>query len=235
MYVLPPHTHLAFLRTCSDRRAGKAGKTGEPDSDLRCCWRRSRRCAAGPRILLRGLLATRRLDAFEHAVVLRLQALELQDKLASPARPERASVAYGLGNQGREIRDSGNACVAYNYDTHTQTRTHARKSSLLPNCIDLEDDGVHVRICGRAHPSQRVCACACVFACAGVRACVCVRMLARECVRTHRHARAHAPTAFESRSSMRRRPTDRGPALHHTNAEVTQGEQHMTIYLCMYP
>ena len=125
------HTHLAFLRTCSGRRAGKAGKTGEPDSDLRCCLPRSRRRAAGPRILLRGLLATRRLEASEHAVVLRLQALELQDKLASPARPERASVAYGLGNQGREIRDSGNACVAYNYDTHThkhaRTHTHTRR------------------------------------------------------------------------------------------------------------
>ena len=101
---------------------------------------RSRRRAAGPRILLRGLLATRRLEAFEHAVVLLLQALELQDKLPAPARPERASVAYGLGNQGREIRDSGNACVAYNYDTHTQTRTHTALKQETYNLSDLKYD-----------------------------------------------------------------------------------------------
>ncbi len=80
---------------------------------------RSSRRTAGPRILPRGLLAKRRQDPFAHAVVLLLQALELPDKLIAPARPERASVAHGLGNQGREIRDSGNGCVAYDYDTHT--------------------------------------------------------------------------------------------------------------------
>ena len=89
MYVLPTHTHthtnLAFLRTRSDRRAGNADKTREPDSDLRCCWRRSRRRTAGPQILLRGLLATRRLDPCAHAVALLLQALELLDKLLAPA------------------------------------------------------------------------------------------------------------------------------------------------------
>ena len=87
--VCPAHTHthtnLAFLRTRSDRRAGNADKTREPDSDLRCCWRRSRRRTAGPQILLRGLLATRRLDPCAHAVALLLQALELLDKLLAPA------------------------------------------------------------------------------------------------------------------------------------------------------
>ena len=57
---------------------------------------RGSRRTAGPRNLGRGPLATRRLDPFAHAAVLLLQALELQDKLAAPARPERASVAFFL-------------------------------------------------------------------------------------------------------------------------------------------
>jgi hypothetical protein len=73
----------------------------------------SSRRTAGPRILLRGLLAMRRLDAFEHAVVLRLQALEFPDEPTPPFahRPEgparHTDVDVGvlrLGNRERVYR-----------------------------------------------------------------------------------------------------------------------------------
>ncbi len=177
--------------------AGKANKTREPDSDLRCCWRRSRRRAAGPRILLRGPLATRRLDAFEHAVVLLGQGLDVLDKLLAPLRPERAA---RHSDSGIRVLRLGIKRVRriqlWHPPTNTHARTQADKSSPMLNCIELFDELVQIPICGRVRvfvgvfvcAHGRACARARVFVCACVRASVCVRMRARECVRIHRHA-----------------------------------------------
>ena len=65
------------VRAAAIGRGGAGRRIGTTDMGTGAAVRSrtgSSRRTAGPRILLRGLLAMRRLDAFEHAVVLRLQA-----------------------------------------------------------------------------------------------------------------------------------------------------------------
>ena len=92
---------------------------------------RSSRRAAGPRNLLRGLLATRRLDPFEHAVVLRYQGLDVLDKLLAPLRPERAARHSDSGIRVLRlgIRETG-ASHTTMARTHKHARTHTGRQEL---------------------------------------------------------------------------------------------------------
>ena len=123
--------------------------------------------------------------------------------------------------------------------TSTHARTQADKSSPMLNCIELFDELFQTRICGRvrvllecsrarmrAHVRARVCLCA--------HACVCACVRASACAFTDTHAHTHRLLSKRARAWAGDQPPAEQCCITQ-NAEVTQGEQHMTIYLSMYP